>query len=36
MVISTSMRYDIAEVIGGRMNVVARLDKAILAQLPKP
>jgi acetamidase/formamidase len=36
MVISTSMRYDIAEVIGGKMNVVARLDKTVLAQLSPP
>lgn len=36
MVISSSMRYDIAEVIGGKMNVVARLEKSVLSQLTPP
>jgi acetamidase/formamidase len=36
MVIGSSMRYDIAEVIGGKMNVVARLEKSVLSQLPPP
>jgi|GEM_PF-2459317 len=35
-VISTSMRYDIAEVVTGNMNVVARLSKEVLGQLPAP
>ncbi len=36
MVLGSSMRYDIAEVVDPKVHVVAKLAKSILAQLPKP
>ncbi len=35
IVLGTSIRYDIAEVVDPQVNIVAKLSKAVLAQLPK-
>ena len=35
IVLGTSMRYDIAEIVDPQVNVVAKVSKAVLAQLPK-
>ena len=36
MVLGSSMRYDIAEVVDPQVHVVAKLAKSVLAQIPKP
>lgn len=36
MVLGSSMRYDIAEVVDPQVHVVAKLSKSVLAQIPKP
>jgi amidase len=36
MVLGSSMRYDIAEVVDPQVHVVAKLSKSLLAQIPKP
>jgi amidase len=36
MVLGSSMRYDIAEVVDPQVHVVAKLAKNILARIPKP
>jgi amidase len=36
MVLGSSMRYDIAEVVDPQVHVVAKLPKNTLAQIPKP
>ena len=36
MVLGSSMRYDIAEVVDPQVHLVAKLSKSALAQLPKP
>ena len=36
MVLGSSMRYDIAEVVDPQVHVVAKLSKSILAPIPKP
>jgi amidase len=36
MVLGTSIRYDIAEIVDPQVNVVAKLSKQVLSQIPKP
>ncbi|MGI8741919.1 MAG: acetamidase/formamidase family protein [Bryobacteraceae bacterium] len=36
MVLGSSMRYDIAEIVDPQVHVVAKLSKSVLAQIPKP
>ena len=36
MVLGSSTRYDIAEVVDPQVHVVAKLSKSVLAQIPKP
>ncbi|MGI9071040.1 MAG: acetamidase/formamidase family protein [Bryobacteraceae bacterium] len=36
MVLGSSMRYDIAEVVDSQVHVVAKLSKTVLSQIPKP
>jgi amidase len=36
MVLGTSIRYDIAEIVDPQVNVVAKLSKQLLSQIPKP
>lgn len=36
MVLGSSMRYDIAEVVDPQVHVVAKLSKSLLSQIPKP
>ncbi|MBI3665080.1 MAG: acetamidase/formamidase family protein [Acidobacteria bacterium] len=36
MVLGSSMRYDIAEVVDPQVHVVAKLPKSLLAQIPRP
>jgi hypothetical protein len=35
VVLGTSMRYDIAELVDPQVNVVAKVAKSVLAQLPQ-
>jgi amidase len=36
MVLGSSIRYDIAEIVDPQVNVVAKLSKQLLSQIPKP
>ena len=36
IVLGSSIRYDIAEVVDPKVHIVAKLPKAVLAQIPKP
>ena len=35
LVLGSSMQYDVADVVGEQVSIVARLPKKLLAQLPK-
>ena len=35
IVLGTAMRYDLAEVVDPQVNIVAKVSKGVLAQLPK-
>jgi acetamidase/formamidase len=36
IVLGTSIRYDVAEIVDPQVNVVAKVSKSVLAQLPRP
>ena len=36
MVLGASIEYDIAEVVDPHVNVVAKIRKSVLRQIPKP
>ena len=35
VVLGTSVKYDVAEVVDPQVNIVAKVRKAVLAQIPK-